>query len=126
MLIIPIALVILGIIAFLVMHFSSKGENNSKDEVILPEEGCCGAHEICEVDLKRKLSEEIIYFEDEELDAFREIAENNYQDDAIEQFREVLYTLKKKEINDWLHSLELRKIALPDILKPEVIMLLSE
>ncbi len=80
---------------------------------------------ICEVDLK-KLSEEIIYFEDEELDAYSETPDNAYQDEAIEQFREILYTLKKNEINDWLHSLELRKIAVPDILKPEVRMLLAD
>ncbi len=126
MLIILVALVILGLVAFLVMYFSPKSENNTDNEITVSDEGCCGAHEICEADLQKKLSEEIIYFEDEELDAFREINEDHYQDDAIEQFREVLYTLKKKEINDWLHSLELRKIALPSVLKTEVIMLLSE
>ncbi len=126
MLIILGALVILGLITFLVMYFSPKSENDIDNEITVSDEGCCGAHEICETDLQKKLSEEIIYFEDEELDAFREIKEDHYQDDAIEKFREVLYTLKKKEINDWLHSLELRKIALPSVLKTEVIMLLSE
>lgn len=124
MLIIIAALVALGVITALIMRFLPKG-NESSEPLTLPDEECCGAHEVCEVDLK-KLSEEIIYFEDEELDAFQEMPDNGYQDEAIEQFREVLYTLKKSEINDWLHSLELRKIAVPDVLKPEVRMLLSE
>lgn len=124
MLIIIAALLILAVVTALIMYFSPKGEQQ-KEPLVLPDEECCGAHEICEVDLQ-KLSEEIIYFEDEELDAFSETADDNYTDDAIEQFREVLYTLKKNEINDWLHSLELRKITIPDILKPEVRMLLSD
>ncbi len=100
-------------------------KSKEEEPLVLPDEECCGAHEVCEVDLK-KLSEEIVYFEDEELDAFRQIDSNHYNDDEIEQFREVLYTLKKREINDWLHSLELRKIAIPEILKPEVRMILAE
>lgn len=124
MLIILTALVALGIITALIMHFSPT-KNGNQLPMFLPDEECCGAHEVCEVDLK-KLSEEIVYFEDEELDVFRELSDNSYQDEAIEQFREVLYTLQKDEINDWLHSLELRKIAIPDILKPEVRMLLAD
>ncbi|PVX51053.1 hypothetical protein C7377_1386 [Balneicella halophila] len=122
MLIIISALIILGIIIAIYSYFSP---NSGEDEaIIIPDEECCGAHEICEVDLK-KLSEEIIYFEDEELDAFKGTPDDSYSDEAIEQFREVLYTLKPKEISDWLHSLELRKIEIPDILKPEVRMLLA-
>lgn len=125
MLIIIAALVALGIITALIMIFAQKGKTEEDTTIVIPDEECCGAHEICEVDLK-KLSEEIIYYQDEELDQFRNIEENQYTDEAIEQFREVLYTLQKNEINDWLHSLELRKIALPEILKPEVVMLLVD
>lgn len=117
------ALILLAIFSALVMLLSPKSKE--EEPLVLPDEECCGAHEVCEVDLK-KLSEEIVYFEDEELDAFRQIDSNHYNDDEIEQFREVLYTLKKREINDWLHSLELRKIAIPEILKPEVRMILAE
>lgn len=123
MLIIIAALAVLAVITALIMHFSKKNDETHLP-VVLPDEECCGAHEICEVNLK-KISEEIVYFEDEELDTFREIPDDSYQDEAIEQFREVLYTLQQNEISDWLHSLELRKIAIPDVLKPEVRMLLA-
>lgn len=124
MLIIIAALVALAVLTALITYFSPK-EKAEQTPMVLPDEECCGAHEVCEVDLK-KLSEEVVYFEDEELDIFSNTPDDSYQDEAIEQFREVLYTLRKNEISDWLHSLELRKIAVPEILKPEVRMLLNE
>ena len=89
------------------------------------EEECCGEHEVCEKGkIKRALRTDIEYFDDEELDRFRGTAPDEYDDDAIEEFREVLYTMDPREVDDWLKSLELREVALPDALKDEVFMLL--
>ena len=52
---------------------------------------CCGAHEVCEFEEMLKNPEEIVYFEDEELDRFRGIAAEHYEDHQIEEFRDVLY-----------------------------------
>ena len=90
------------------------------------EEECCGEHEVCEKGkIKRALRTDIEYFDDEELDRFRGTAPDEYDDEAIEEFREVLYTMDPREVDDWLKSLELREVALPDALKDEVFMLLS-
>ena len=89
------------------------------------EEECCGEHEVCEKGkIKRALRTDIEYFDDEELDRFRGTAPDEYDDEAIEEFREVLYTMDPREVDDWLKSLELREVALPDALKDEVFMLL--
>lgn len=89
------------------------------------EEECCGEHEVCEKGkIKRALRTDIEYFDDEELDRFRGTAPDKYDDEAIEEFREVLYTMRTSEIEDWLKSLELREVALPDALKDELFMLL--
>ena len=89
------------------------------------EEECCGEHEVCEKGkIKRALRTDIEYFDDEELDRFRGTAADEYDDDAVEEFREVLYTMDPREVDDWLKSLELREVALPDALKDEVFMLL--
>lgn len=89
------------------------------------EEECCGEHEVCEKGkIKRALRTDIEYFDDEELDRFRGTAPDEYDDEAIEEFREVLYTMNPREVDDWLKSLELREVALPDALKDEVFMLL--
>lgn len=66
------------------------------------------------------------YFDDEELDAFRGRPSDSYQEAEIEQFADVLYTMKKEEISQWLASLSLRDISLPNDLKPEVEMMMAD
>lgn len=68
-----------------------------------------------------KADHHIEYFEDEELDQFRQIPADNFSDEQINAFREVLYTLRPEEISDWLISLEKREIYLPEILRQEAI-----
>jgi len=58
------------------------------------------------------------------LDVYRNFEENDYNDDQIDEFREVLYSLKEKEIEPWLKSLELRHIILPSTIKSEVVFML--
>lgn len=99
-------------------------KNGEEETASEPLEECCGAHEVCETDLLNKMSEEIIYYEDEELDAYRNFEENDFNDDQIDEFREILYSLKEKEIEPWLKSLELRHIILPSIIKSEVVFML--
>ena len=90
-------------------------------------EECCGEHEVCEKGkIKRALRTDIEYFDDEELDRFRGTQPDEYDDDAVDEFREVLYTMHPSEIEDWLKSLELREVALPDALKDELFMLLRQ
>ena len=90
-------------------------------------EECCGEHEVCEKGkIRRALRTDIEYFDDEELDRYRGTAPDEYDDEAVEEFREVLYTMYPSEIEDWLKSLELREVALPDALKDELFMLLRQ
>lgn len=84
---------------------------------------CCGLHEVCEKESLLAL-EDVEYYEDEELDRFR--GRTTYSDEEIEEFREVLYTMRTDEVAGWLHSLELRRVNLPDELKDEVLLLVGE
>ena len=84
---------------------------------------CCGLHEVCEKESLRAL-EDVEYYEDEELDRFR--GRTTYSDEEIEEFREVLYTMRTDDVAGWLHSLELRRVNLPDELKDEVLLLVGE
>ena len=113
------------------IHPTSSAENTISIAQPEPEasvdddDECCGEHEVCEKGkIKRALRTDIEYFDDEELDSFRGTASDEYEDDAVEEFREVLYTMDPREVDDWLKSLELREVALPDALKDEVFMLL--
>ena len=84
---------------------------------------CCGLHEVCEKDSLRAL-EDIDYYEDEELDRFR--GRTTYNEEEVEEFREVLYTMRTDEVAGWMHSLELRQVPLPDELKDEVLLIIGE
>lgn len=120
--------IILGIIALIatVIIYTLLSKHKETEEVVTKEidPECCGAHEICDLDLK-KLNEEIEYFDDEELDLFISRPENKYNEEEIDIFRDILYTLKPQEIREWITSLEIRKVNLPEPLKQEVLSLLA-
>lgn len=124
-----IAIVAIAGVAFLTTYIGQRWKSNKEEEetnevAAEPMEDCCGAHEVCETDLVNKMSEEIIYYEDEDLDAYINFEEKDYNDDQIDEFREVLYSLKETEMEAWLRSLELRKIELPSIIKSELVFML--
>lgn len=104
---------------------NAPGEKKKEAGIDIPLD-CCGAHEICEVEEMLKHPDQIVYFEDEELDRFQGIRADDYDDSQIEEFRDVLYTLNGDDIRKWLLSIERRKIQLPAILKPEALQLISE
>ncbi len=88
---------------------------------------CCGQHEVCEKEsLLAAVSKQIEYYDDEELDAYRGVSSDSYAEEQIEQFRDVLYTMRDTEVAGWVRSLQLRGVALPDALKDEVILIVGE
>lgn len=96
-------------------------------EASAAEEECCGMHITCERDsLLAAVSSKIEYYDDEELDAFAGRAPESYADDEIEQFRDVLITMRPDDIAGWARSLQLRGIALPAPVRDELIMIVAE
>ena len=88
---------------------------------------CCGQHETCEKDsLLAAVSNNVEYYNDEELDRFRGRASDDYSEAETEEFREVLYTMKEVEVAGWVRSLQLRAVELPDGVKDEVFLIVGE
>lgn len=85
---------------------------------------CCGAHETCELEM-RKLQKTIVYFDDEELDSYKNKRENEYSEIEVDEFRDVLYTLQPQEVREWINSLEIREINIPEVLKQEAISMMT-
>jgi len=107
---------------------TAKPDETSPFEVTkeVPDE-CCGQHATCERDsLLAAVSKDIIYYDDEELDAFKGRESDEYSDEEAEQFATVFYELKEVEVAGWVRSLQLRGIELPDQLKDEVLLVVRE
>nr|MBP7472430.1 hypothetical protein [Prevotella sp.] len=127
MLILIISLIILGIFAAIIGYFSNrKGE---VDDIIQPKgdcSSCNGTNTKCEQECVMEAStKEIEYFNDEELDVYKGRKADSYTDEEVEDFSEVLYTLKSEEVKDWNRSILLRGIELPNQLKDELIMMIE-
>jgi hypothetical protein len=72
------------------------------------------------------VDERAVYYDDEELDAYRGTASDAYPETATDTFRDVLYTMRETEIAGWLQSLRQRGLQLPDALKDEVLLIVGE
>ena len=131
-----VGLVVLGMVAFLAGFFREKklkrqlerGEIADLPSIKQVQDmECCGQHETCEKEsLLAAVSKQIEYYNDEELDRFRGRASDAFSPDEIEEFREVLYTMREEEVAGWVRSLQLRAVELPDELKDEVYMIVGE
>ena len=105
-------------------EYSSAADNSGRAHV--PPVTCCGAHEVCEAESLLALSDKVIYYDDEELDQYRGTQPDDYTDDQIDEFREILLTLQTHEVAGWLRSLSLRKIEPPSEIRDEALMIVSE
>lgn len=131
-----IGLLVLGIVAFVAGFLREKklkrqlmrGEITDLPSIKQVQDmECCGQHEVCEKEsLLAAVSKQIEYYNDEELDRFRGKESGAYSSDEIEEFREILYTMREDEVAGWVRSLQLRAVALPDELKDEVFMIVGE
>ena len=84
-------------------------------------------HVTCERDsLLASVSPEIEYYDDEELDRYRGTAPDEYSDEAIEEFRNVLLTLLPTDIAGWARSIQLRGIELPTPVREELLLIVAE
>ena len=114
-------------------YYQKKVERGEIKEEDIPETlnpvdtECCGQHEVCEKDsLLAAISKQIEYYNDEELDRFRERKGNEYSAEETEEFRDVLYTMRSEEVAGWVRSLQLRQVNLPDKIKDEVFLIIGE
>lgn len=93
------------------------------DKYVRPE-GCCGAHEVCDHS-EEELKAPPEYFDDEELDRFKDKRSHEYSDDEAEEFREIFYSMFDEEKTLWLRSLRLRHVALPSQVKQEMLTVMK-
>ncbi len=125
--------ILIILVVMMQLHYRRRGDAGKGEPQESPSEKqagdtvCCGKHAVCE---KQRLSEALarkaVYFDDEELDRFTGRTSDSYSDDEIEEFRYVIYTMRQNEVRDWLESLIVRGIELPDQLKDEAGILMED
>ena len=104
-----------------------RGEAEQLPPIVRPNDECCGQHETCEKDsLLAAVSKDIEYYEDESLDVYRGVRSDAYTTEQVEEFEEVLYTMRNDEVAGWVRSLQLRGVELPDAIKDEVFLIIGE
>ena len=105
-------------------HGGAAGESEkAKDN---EPEICCGQHLVCDKPLTPRPGEQIVYYDDEELDRFAGRDADAYTPDEIGEIREVMETLLPTDVAGWARSIQLRGIALPSPLRDELFLLLTD
>ena len=95
-------------------------------------QGCadesCGLRSICpsEQILAGQCRQEIIYYDDEELDSFKGRDADSYSPEEEEQWRDVLYTLQAADLLGWGQSVKNRGLVMPAAIRDEFLQLAGE
>ena len=95
-------------------------------------QGCadeaCGLRSICPSEqlLAGECRQEVIYYDDEELDTFAGRSENEYTPEEEEQWRDVLYTLQPSDLLGWGQSIKHRRLVMPAAVREEFMHLAAE
>lgn len=120
-----LAIVALGVVVMIGTRiFDSKGTD---EPIVVPASDCSSCdgtnvkcEQVCQMEAATKPAE---YYDDEELDAFRGRQSDEYNDEEVAMFAEVLETLRPDEVRPWSRSLIVRGINMPDQIKDEFIAL---
>ena len=87
---------------------------------------CCGSHAVCERDSLLSQTDQVIYFDDEELDSLRGIPYEEYTEAQITMLENVFYTLREQDVAGWIRSIQLRNIDLPEDIRDQALLIVAE
>lgn len=100
-------------------------ETSEPETKTIPED-CCGAHAVCERDSLLTKTDEIIYFDDEELDEIAGIPSEEMTEAQRKMIEDVFFTLREQDVAGWIRSTQLRNINLPDDIREQALFIVSE
>lgn len=105
---------------------SGAGETVASEQANERPEGCCGEHLVCERETLLQTNAEIVYYDDEELDALAGIAPEEYTPEQQEALRSVFRSLQESDVAGWCRSVQMRDIALPPDIREEALLIVRE
>lgn len=120
------SIVVLGLVVAAFSHLRPDDANTTDTVPTNSCSICAGTKEKCRQEcMMEAATKPIEYYDDEELDHFVGRPSTSYTDEEAELFRDVLYTMRQKEVAGWSRSLTLRGINIPDQVKDELVMLID-
>ena len=87
---------------------------------------CCGSHAVCERDSLLSKTDNVVYFDDEELDVLSGIPATELDKAQISLIEDVFFSLREQDVSGWLRSLQLREIDLPADIRDQALLIISE
>lgn len=122
-----VVLVVLVVILTLAGLYIRKvnSETPEPETKTIPDD-CCGAHAVCERDSLLTKTDEIIYFDDEELDEIAGIPSEEMTEAQRKMIEDVFFTLREQDVAGWIRSTQLRNINLPDDIREQALFIVSE
>ena len=115
-------LIVLVVLYFLFNNYRKTMSDPHHDHHEVADGGvCCGRHTVCD----KGYDNSDLYFDDEELDAYKGKEPGEYTDEEIEEFRNVLYTMRTEEVDTWVKCLQTRGIEIPAVIKEEILLMLQ-
>lgn len=133
-LIILVAFLVFALVVLVLMEIRERQrkkeaeDNPQADHLVrVPvDDECCGRHTVCERESLITANPEIVYYDDEELDRLVGQSPDTYTEKDLADISEVFYTLQSRDVAGWLRSMQLRNIELPEQIKEEALMIVSE
>ncbi|NLI36324.1 MAG: phospholipase [Bacteroidales bacterium] len=123
-----LSLAVLAVIAYVAGFVLRRSSQNTQQPAPIEAceekcgEGCCSGLN-CQL---VKPATKIVYFDDEELDVFKGRKAADYSDEETDKFREILYTMRVEDVPEWIQSLQLRCVEIPQKLKDELILIIND
>ena len=121
--ILVILLILLVGVAFFVRRINKQTPEQPPVKIA---DDCCGSHAVCERDSLLSQTDQIIYFDDEELDTLRGIPSEDYSEAQITMLENVFYTLREQDVAGWIRSIQLRNIDLPEDIRDQALLIVTE
>ena len=122
-----VAFLSLGLIILILTEWRER-HRKSGDDVPKPaaDPNCCGQHLVCERESLLQPLDKPVYYDDEELDAYADIAAEDLTEGQAAAIGEVFHSLREEDVPGWLRSLQMRRIALPTELREEALLIVRE
>ena len=121
--ILVILLILLVGVAFFVRRINKQTPEQPPVEIA---DDCCGSHAVCERDSLLSQTDQIIYFDDEELDSLSGIPCEEFTEEQTAMLENVFYTLREQDVSGWIRSLQLRNIDLPVDIRDQALLIVAE